>query len=106
MSNYLTTKTLLKAIDSPKIMARQSFEVNRNIINRRSFAATTGQPHSHFADLIGDTPEIIACGSLLACPADSRPLQRMIRHAVAFLIVARPPHIPCLFATVEDNQRR
>src|SRR4051812_13834160 len=87
-------------------MARQSFKVNRNIINRRSLAATTSQPHSHFADLIGNAPEIIACGSSLACPANSSPLQRMIRHTAAFLIAARAPHIPCLFTAVEDNQRR
>src|SRR4051812_45556714 len=104
MAYHLTTETLLKAVDAPKVVVGQCFKVDRNVVHRGAIAAAMGKPHGHLTNLVGNAPKVIASGALLARPANSSPLQRMIGHAAALLTAACPPYVPGHGTTAEHNQ--
>src|SRR5215207_1521716 len=80
MAYNRTAKALLKAIDTPQIMAGQCLQINGNFVNVYPSTAAASYPHSQLANLVGDAPEVITCGTACTRPAHRRPLQRMVRH--------------------------
>ena len=105
-AHHIAAKALLEAVDAPQAVTRQRLNVHRQIPHGRAAAVAVTQSLGERADFIGYTPEIVACSATAARPAYSRPLQRMIGHAVALAVARCAPEVPRHFAHRANHYRR
>ena len=105
MAHDVAAEALLEAIDAPQFAVRQIVDIHRQAIRRHRRAVPVVEAVGQLAQIIGDAPQIVAgCAAFLG-PADRRPLQRMVGHAVALAIAARSPEVPGRLAIGKDHNR-